>query len=198
MKERKITRCGFELVCCRGKMAGMNKTIVVLAVYIEPRMTVGNLTELKSVIEDLILPEKASTTDPCFIIAGDLNRRDISSAFDNYEGFSEIEHGPTRGNEKLDKVWTNVPLVHTRAKILPPLATEAGINSDHNCVAVQLNLERDRRFVWQKVWMRKKTRKGNAKFGQLLEQEDWEGLFAGQSPTQMVTTLHQKLSLIHI
>ena len=191
LRERKIARNKYELVCAKGRINDMERNIVVVGVYIEPKMTAARLADLLLLLEDLVLQEKAAATNPYFIVAGDVNRRDLGPAFDNYEDFGELDHGPTRGDEKLDRIWTNL-LDNADTRVLPPLETELGTKSDHNCVATQLIARRVRKFVWQKIRMRKKSREGNEKFGGLVENEDWEALFQGLTPTQMVDILHKK------
>ena len=194
-KEKRIARNNFELVCARGKQEGMDRILVIVGIYVEPRMTAGRLAEFLSLLEDLILQEKAASNNPLFIIAGDVNKRDFSPAFADYVDFNEVEHGPTRGNEKLDKIWTNQPLEQVHAGTLPPIETDMGIKSDHRCVVAQLWPEREKRFVWQRVWTRKKSRQGNERFGELVEGEDWDKLFEGLTPTQMVEALHNKFKI---
>ena len=73
----------------------------------DPKSQRGKFS-IKQKITDVILEEKSKNKDPIFIIGGDLNKRDISSALQDYVGFKELQHGPTRGLEKLDVTHCNV------------------------------------------------------------------------------------------
>ena len=73
--------------------------------------------------------------DPVVIVGGDLNRRDISSAFEHYVDFSEVDHAPTRGREKLDIIHTNANV--EAVAVLDPLVTCNEVPSDHKCVVAK-------------------------------------------------------------
>ena len=159
----------------------------------EPRMKVGTVEEIKSLLMDFILQEKAASNDPVFLIGGDMNKKDIVGAFDNYVDIIEVDHGPTRNGEKLDKTYTNFAADITTSKIYPPLQTELGLPSDHSCAVSRFLYKSRRRFTWTKIKLRKKTKEGNDMFGHLLEEEDWTKLYQGDTcPSAMVDKLHAK------
>lgn len=128
-----------------------------------------------------------------FLIGGDFNRRDISDAVGDFEDIVEIVHGPTRGREKLDRTFTNIEDTNSDTRVLPPLETEAGTQSDHNCIITQFKWEIPRTIVWQKTKVRKKTREGDDKFEFLLSHTNWTDLYLGAADvSEMVDLLHTK------
>ena len=95
--EEKIRGNKFEVVCAKGRFPGLNNTVIIVGIYIQPRMKASEFDELRSVLADKIMIEKTKTCDPLFIIAGDLNKRDLLPAFQDFVDMVELDHGPTRG-----------------------------------------------------------------------------------------------------
>ena len=149
LKERRIVGNNFELVCAKGKMEGFHNTVLIAGLYVQPRMTVSQWTDLKSMIADLILQEKAASSNPVILIGGDMNRRDLGPAFEDFDDITEVVHGPTRGTEKLDKTFTNFDTDMATTFVCEPLQAVEGIKSDHNCIVSQFCKERFRPCYWQ-------------------------------------------------
>ena len=192
-KEVRLKNNRFEMICARELLMDWTEKSLLLDLYMEPRMKVGTVEEIKSLLMDFILQEKAASNDPVFLIGGDMNKKDIVGAFDNYVDIIEVDHGPTRNGEKLDKTYTNFAADITTSKIYPPLQTELGLPSDHSCAVSRFLYKSRRRFTWTKIKLRKKTKEGNDMFGHLLEEEDWTKLYQGDTcPSSMVDKLHAK------
>ena len=196
LKERRVIGNSFELVCAKGKINGLDRMLVVIGLYIPPKTTVGQLSELRSIISDLVLQEKAASRDPLFILGGDMNRRDLGQSFGDFNDFFEICHGPTRENEKLDKTFTNFEQQYLETLVCPPLQTATGVKSDHSCIVSQLCTPRLYKAKWEKFSVRKKTEKGNAMFGKLVAEENWDEFYNGlqNDPSRMIDKLHEKLA----
>ena len=73
-----------EIVCAVGKLTGTTKKTVVIAVYLPPNQTKKVTQDIIGVLADGVLKIKTELEDPYIIIAGDLNNRDLSSAFSEY------------------------------------------------------------------------------------------------------------------
>ena len=71
---------------------------------------------------------------------GDWNKRDASQAFVDFTNFNELQHGPTRGTEKLDYIIGNSEPNEINTAILNELETEGGVKSDHKVVLVQAGI----------------------------------------------------------
>ena len=159
-------------------------------------MLVVALEEIKEIITDLVLQEKLASPDPVILIGGDMNKRDISGCFDDYDDIYELDHGPTRGQEKLDRTFTNISEdgVEHDIKIVEPLESQNGSTSDHKCVVAQFCFKNKKNFTWIRSWARKRSRKGNEKFCEMVELINWDTVYNGAStPTQMVQRLQAKL-----
>ena len=114
---------------------------------------------------------------------------------DSYDDMFEIQHGPTRKREKLDLLYTNHPSERLDARICCPLENAHGVPSDHGCVVVQMSVPKAQKYTWVKKKIRRRTEEGNAKFKELVEQQDWVDFYRGTNcPTTMVKQLHDLLN----
>ena len=171
-------------------MEGLDRVALIVGVYIEPKTKADDFSEIKNLTTDLILAEKA-VCNPVIIMGGDLNKRDLGAAVEEYEDIYEIGHGPTRAGEKLDQIFTNIEPENIDARVLPPLQNREGVLSDHACVVVQAGFRRDRKYTWVKKMVRKRTEDGNERFGDLVRNQDWDLFYADANPSEMVQKLHK-------
>ena len=194
LKERKIKKNKFELVCATGKVTGMDRELVVIGVYVPPKTNVADFQALVGAVSDLVLEEKVKHKDPMILVAGDFNKRDMEPAFADYVDMVMLQHGPTRGREKLDLIFTNFQPELADTKVLAPLETEGGVMSDHGCVVSQLGFEAQKRFKWKKIKVRKKSEEGNKKFQELYKEMDWDSFYQGlNDPSDLVMKLQTQM-----
>ena len=167
-----------------------------------PTMRVAELAALNGLITDIILQFKSAYEDPLIVVAGDMNRRNLGDGMVDYQDMREVDHAPTRGGEKLDLIFCNVPEESTWAEVLEPLETEQGVQSDHNTVALAFKIRKARTFTWTRTRVRMRSEEGFKRFGELLKDMDWNTFFKGcRDPTSMVgeyQRITEELSLIHI
>ena len=109
--------------------------ICLASVYISPRSkfkteTIHHLIEsihyIKSVYESISL-----------VVTGDFNRTDISSLLDSYGALQNIDIKPTRKEQKLDLIITDVHTFYLPSVTLPPLDVDhdkKGVASDHDII----------------------------------------------------------------
>ena len=72
LRERKIVGNKYELVVAIGRLGKINRAVAIFCVYIVPQMKMGELRELKDLINGQILELKAKS-DPLVFVGGDLN-----------------------------------------------------------------------------------------------------------------------------
>ena len=65
------------------------------------------------------------------MLAGDCNQLDLNSLCRRFN-LKTLVHGPTRGNNTLDQILTNMTSTYNVAVHLPPLG-----KSDHQCLLVK-------------------------------------------------------------
>ena len=63
-------------------------------------------------------------------------------------------------------------------------------------MVAQLGLEKKKRFNWTKKRVRKRTNEGNAKFGEMVKDMDWDSFYQDcqDNPTGMALELHKLLT----
>ena len=63
-KEIKLAKADFELVCAQGQVNGINRHILLIGGYIEPRMRVAQVEQMREAITDTILRVKSAKRTP--------------------------------------------------------------------------------------------------------------------------------------
>ena len=187
-KERKMKRSVVELLCVQGTISGCRDRIFVFGIYIEPRTTVESLREVEEVLRDEILKIKASNKNPMIFVAGDMNKRDISEAFDVLPSMALMNFEATRGSSRLDEIYSNADRTTSRAENSRPLSTERGDESDHDVVILTCKIEKPPPRLWIKVSRRKRTQKADEAFAEFLRSTDWASLLLGKPLNEMVRT----------
>ena len=183
-RERRIVGNNFELVVAVGKIGKIARPAAVFCVYIEPRMRVAELERLNELINHEILQLKAKG-DPLLFVGGDLNRKSILPAVEDFPDLSQINHQPTRGTACLDVIFSNSACLTD--ELLPPLENLAGTSSDHLCVLFSGRERHARNFVWTRKTTRRHSQQAVDMFGHELDRIDWDSLLpASLGPDEMV------------
>ena len=160
------------MVCAQGKIGSIARPVFIVGIYVVPTMRVSAMDELNLMLADIILQAKANSPDVIVVVAGDLNRRSLADGLADFDDIEEVDHGPTRGAEKLDVVFTNIKPEHRSALVRSPLETDNGQYSDHMSVSVELLVDKPRLFTRITKKVRSRREEGNVKFGELLNNED--------------------------
>ena len=191
-RERKLAGNKYEIVVATGKVGKIARQVTAICLYVEPTIKAQELDDLRSLISDQVLMSKASSDDPIIILGGDMNRRDLAPAFDDFHDICRANFDPTRRGACLDVLFTNANVLNTQ--VWPPLETDAGIKSDHECVIIKCREPRPRPFHYIMKTARRHTDKACAVFGQELRQTDWATLLPSTaSPDELVNRLEGKL-----
>ena len=123
--------------------------------------------------------------DPLIFIGGDLNRRSIAAAIQDFPDISQANFDPTRGLVCLDAIFTNA--TGTNANTWPPLETPEGIKSDHSCVVVSGHQPKEKTFHWAKKTTRRQTERAVQRFGEIINTIDWPVMLPPSlGPNEMV------------
>ena len=97
----------FELICVTGKHIANGRNIAIFVIYVPPKQSNKVTEELLMCLADATEEVKRCLSDPLIVITGDMNRRDISPAFLDFDDISKLPLGPTRGQACLDECFTN-------------------------------------------------------------------------------------------
>ena len=172
-RERKISGNKFEIVAATGRIGKLARTVALFCVYIQPKILVDELVTLNDLINNEILLLK-SKGDPIVIVGGDLNRRSLADAVDDFPDMTQANFEPTRGPACLDIAFTN--FTEVTSEVWPPLATPDGTLSDHQCVIYNAREQHTRKYTWMKKTTRKHTEKAVADFGRELDNASWDAI----------------------
>ena len=179
------------MIAATGKVAISDRLVAVFCIYIQPRMLVEELDDLRSMLTNQILQLK-SKSDPLLFISGDLNKRDLGPAFDAFSDIAQINTEPTRGDNCLDIMYSNA--TECTPTTWRPLETEYGVASDHMCVILDIKEERARNFVWVRKFARKHTEEACVQYGRGLDGVDWE---TELTPNMTVDQMVERFELIN-
>lgn len=186
-KERKIAGNRFELVVAVGRVSGIKRQVVIFTLYIEPRMKVADLADLKELIGDQLLQIKANggADGPIIFLGGDMNRRDITDALADFPDMKQNNFEPTRGMACLDLVYSNANV--TNVENVRPLENEDGVSSDHQCVYLNCEEESNaKNFRWLRKTTRVHSEQACRTFGEKLTATDWQACLGDENVNQMV------------
>ena len=167
---------GFEVLCAVGKVAKIERSIVIFVVYIPPDMRAPALETLKEELSAEIVAVQKSYKNPLIIVNGDMNRRDLGSGINEVADFDLVRTGPTRGDSTIDLMFINAPETVDEAIVTPPLHNSSGVPSDHRSVFVRATIPPERKFRWVVQWRRTRDQGREEAFARELRNWDWSGL----------------------
>lgn len=127
-----------EVLCVVGRIWKIKRKFVVFSVYIPQNTRNQGHSEICDAILLEIAAVKVSYDDPIIIVGGDFNHSDLGGALE--EDFHRIVTALTRGGNMLDMIYTNVPNNVVEQVVLPPLQSNTGMPSEHQCVFAAVEL----------------------------------------------------------
>ena len=141
LKEYKVKRKTFEILCARGKLVNNTRPLVIVAVYIPPKSTAKQSADCLECVSDAVLKIKTDVQESYIIVGGDLNGRDLAGALGDYNDVAILDAPPSRASAKLDVSACNFGASHVRTEIRDPLETEDGQSrSDHAFLSYHFTL----------------------------------------------------------
>ena len=174
------------MVAAVGRVGSCGRMVAIFAVYLPPKMLAADLAQLKDILTDQVLQLKANSSGegPLIFVAGDLNRKDISESFSDFNDFRQINHDPTRGNACLDVIFSNA--ANVTSSVFPPLYTERGLLSDHSCVVAEITETKARNFTWIRKKIRKHTEQACSMFERSIMATDWSAVLGDGSADSLL------------
>ena len=145
----------------------------------EPRLKVAEVAQLCDVVSREILQLKAKG-DRLIFVGGDMNRKNLDDAFQDFPDINQCNFDPTRGDACLDIMFSNC--TQLIPENWPPLETNTGVRSDHLCVVFSGKQQRIRDFTWIKKMARKHSDAAVAEYGRRLAEADWKMIMPGHLP----------------
>ena len=181
-----------KIVCSTGKGNSSSRKLVLFAVYLPPKQTAAVTRDVASCLADNILQLKTELSNPLIIVAGDLNKKRIDSAFDESPDIHAHNAIPTCGDAALDVVFSNLAK-HSECS-LPPLSSDEGPRSDHNVLLIRAEEDLVHHYEKIRIRHRRFTDEGRNLFKTLILAQDWSDVRSAPSSSAAALALHQTLT----
>ena len=172
------------------------RKIVACAVYIPPETQKPSLDALGKALSDDVAAIKIKYKDPIVVLGGDFNRRDLVAALRDAEDMAALNTSPTRGEGFLDIVYTNVPGSVTESGVVPPLASDSGVSSNHRCVHGEIFMPPKRNFNWVVKMVRKRSRKADEASCREIRSLDWSEVEAAEGVDNKAEALERTIEAL--
>ena len=121
----------FEVYCVTGKVKKIREKVAVIAIYIPPNYPRVRANACLDYIADVVSEIKRSLDSPIIVVGGDWNQWPVKAVLDEHLDLNEVDHGPTRGDRKIDRFLVNIRRSISESGTLPPLDDGQGRESDH-------------------------------------------------------------------
>ena len=180
-----------EVVCAKGQLIPSGRKVVVVCVYIPPKQSQTETSEMMERISDNMVALKIKLGNPIFIIGGDINKRDVTPIYEDLPGVRELPSPPTRGWARLDVVAANFEK-DLKVEVLKPLESVRGADSDHGVLYVQAELSGHHHFTKSYIFRRKMNAKNIAAFRNKMIMTDWNQIATGR-PNQTTERFSEML-----
>ena len=169
---------------------------MVFVVYIPPSYCNARVEALKQTLRDEVALVKATIKDPVVFVCGDFNRRDVGRELATVGDLMPLDAGPTRGDAELDLIYTNEKRAVKEVKVLPPLQSARGIDSDHRCVFAEIGFKKERNYSWVVKMRRLRTQAREEAFAKELAEWDWGALRGSDDVDSMAAELEKVLGTL--
>ena len=192
-KERKLRNpSGVEILSVVGNVGEIKRKVVAIVLYIPPDTAASRMELIRELVGTEIAAVKTAFVDPIILICGDINGKNIEPAFDVDGDIQAIRTGPTRGENTLDVVFSNIGEYVKNAGVLPPLETESGTVSDHKCVEISAALPQGKKFTYIRKTTRRSSEAADTRFAEELRGVNW-GAESGAGPDSLVLEFTEKV-----
>ena len=181
----------YEVLGCVGRVKNVDNELVVITVYLPPKMSAPVLENFCEFLGDAIEHVKNKYNNPFVVITGDFNRKDISEALADFPDIELVTTAATRAGAVLDRTYTNFNHKINNTSVAPPLEANDGASvSDHKVVTFDAAFPLQERKTKRIIKFRPYTQRGEDLFGRMLATHDWSHLESSEDPAEeMRTTL---------
>ena len=168
----------FEILALTGTIHGCERKIIIIAAYIPPGYAVPRGRACLEKISDLVIELTEKMDGAYLIVTGDFNQWKLGDTLADFPTLWELNAGPTRGDRRIDLIFSNFDQNCTSGKIMRPLETELveGVqtSSDHNVVWMGAKIDKKPRKKVEKYEYRIFNKEREKKFLQWMDGCKWE------------------------
>ena len=98
----------YEVLACVGTVHGIRGKVFVLTCYEPPNLTTHRANLMHEYIVDVLNEAKRPFQDCTMIMGGDFNQWPIHDVLEDLSEFTEVLHGPTRGERMIDRSFAEL------------------------------------------------------------------------------------------
>ena len=131
----------FEVLCVTGKVSKMRDKVAIIAVYIPPGYTRPRADLCVEYVADVVAEVKRKLESPIIVVGGDWNQWSLQPILDEHTELTEVAHGPTRSDRKIDRMLVNYGRMVTESDVVQPLDDGMGRHSDHGVAYCRAKFE---------------------------------------------------------
>ena len=167
----------FEVLCLSGRVKGVGDKVVVVAVYIPPNYPRHRAVACLDYVADVVSEAKRQFASSLVVVAGDWNQWPVDHVLQEHPDLTEIAHGPTRLDRKIDRMLVNFGRAVVESDTLQPLDDGLGRTSDHLISYFKASIKKQ---PVNKVTYsyRHYTEEGARKFQEWMARVDFNDLYA--------------------
>ena len=187
-KRMKICGNKYELIGAIGSTNKNQRKCAVFVLYIPPKQTAKVTSDMLGCLGNAIEKVKQEHTDPYIVIGGDVNRRDLTPAIEDFPDIQIEQTGPTRAGATLDIVATNFTDSLSIETFFPLETFNCESTSDHLSVIGKASFENVHYYTTTSYQTRKYTPQAEESFGMDLAAVDW-GHVVGDTPADSANKL---------
>ena len=182
-EEIAVTNPGdYEVLVAKGRFVGFSRPVLAVACYLPPGYTNQRGGTALQFICDTVTDLKRRFNDPFVVVSGDFNQWKIDDALADHIDLLEVDVGVSRGNRKIDRLFTNLPGVHDKGTLpaLAPDLPDAGAPSDHLVTFAKFEIPRIRTFKWLSYSYRYLNEESTERFKTWVVMHDWAEVLAAE------------------
>lgn len=188
----------FEVLAVVGKLAGVERPIALIVVYVPPNYDVPRGKACLDYVCDLVQDIKRKFRDTLICIGGDFNQWKIEDALLDFPEIAEVITPPTRKDRRIDRVFCNWHENVVDVACLAPLDAEnaAGdrvASSDHKVQFVASWLEKKPAVEWEKFTFRPYNEKSAKAFIAEMKNRAWHDVFEAEGSNDKAAVLQSTL-----
>ena len=182
----------YEVLCIGGKVKGLGEKIIIIAVYMPPNYPSTKARSCLDYIADVVSEAKRRFPQSMLVVAGDWNQWPVDHLCQEHPDLSEVEHGPTRNGNKIDKFLVNFGRSIVESDTLKPLDDGQGRESDHLVAFFKASVIKTRLPV-VKYRYRHYTDEGARKFQEWISAQDFADVYNKDEVNDQLDCLLQRL-----
>ena len=183
----------FEVLPMSVDLCKVKRKLFVIAAYIPPNYTVVRGRACLSHINDIALEMKRCVPDALIMVAGDFNQWEIGEILLDFADLHELDTPPTRGDRRIDRIFTNWSEDISDCGVLPPLDTSAPDDritySDHGIQYLCSRIPGKEPTQWETYSYRPYNEQQAEKFLAELALTDWGTVYEQEGSNNMAIRL---------